>query len=153
MTRPALRRRGTLAATLSLTLMLAACSGETSEGADDRETVSDPPGAAAALSLGGRVSSEGDGEFDIAVNCAAALRITSMTLAQMTSGPASQEIQMIKRTASMFEERADEQRASNGASDAPTQAVIERRIAEKSESAGEQAQLAIACLRQMEDEL
>lgn len=145
-------RRGALAATLSLTVLLAACSGEASRQVDDREAVSDPPGAATALSLGGRVSSEGDSEFDIAVNCAAALRITSTTLGQMTSGPASQEVRMINRTATMFEATAEEQRAGE-APGASTQAVIERRIAEKSENAGEQAQLAIACLRRMEDAL
>lgn len=146
-------RRATLVATLSLAMTLAACSGEADQGVDDRETVSDPPGAAAALSLGGRVSSEGDSEFDIAVNCAAALRITSKTLAQMTSGPESQEIQMIDRTASVFEEKANQQRGADDGSGASTRAVIERRITEKSESAGEQAQLAIACLRQMEEAL
>jgi|GEM_PF-2530086 len=146
-------RRGALAATMSLTMMLAACSGEATQEVDDREAVADPPGAAAALSLGGRVSSEGDSEFDIAVNCAAALRITSKTLVQMTSGPESQEIQMIDRTASIFGERADELRSSNDASGASARAAIESRISEKSESAGEQAQLAIACLRKMEDEL
>ena len=146
-------RSGKLVATLSLTMTLAACSGETAPRADEREAVSDPPGAAAALSLGGRVSSEGDSEFDVAVNCAAALRITARTLTQMTTGAQSQEIGMINRTADVFEQRAVEQSTSSDASGATTEAAIERRITEETESTGEQAQLAIACLRQMEETL
>lgn len=126
--------------------LVSACSEPDTDRSEDTAARQEfPEGAASVLSIGGRVASEGDDEFDIAVNCAAALRITAETIGNMTSTSDSPEIRTIKRAADSFEQQAD----SLGEPDAAARA-IESRISEKSESSGEQAQLAIACARKLD---
>jgi len=113
----------------------------------------DPPGAALPLSIGGQAAAEGEGLFDISVNCAAALDLTAERLAQMSSNPRSREIALLGRAEDHFEARADDAKAADSEIAGSTEAAIARRRNEKADETTEQAQLAIACLRRFGDDV
>ena len=113
----------------------------------------DPPGAALPLSIGGQAAAEGEGLFDISVNCAAALDLTAERLAQMSSNPRSQEIALLGRAEDHFEARAEDAKAADAEIIGSTTAAIARRRNEKADETTEQAQLAIACLRRFGDDV
>lgn len=105
-----------------------------------------PEGAARALSIGGDVASAGDDEFDIAVNCATALRITAETVGRMSGSDDTPEIRAIERGADTFESQA-------GAAfpERKVESAIAARTVEKATDRGKQAQLAIACVRRLDE--
>ncbi len=121
--------------------------------AETADEQTDPPGAALPLSIGGQAAAEGEGLFDISVNCAAALDLTAGRLAQMSSNPRSQEIALLGRAEEHFESRAEEAKATDPEVVGSTTAAIARRRNEKADETTEQAQLAIACLRRFGDDV
>ncbi|MDJ0643317.1 MAG: hypothetical protein QNJ15_10895 [Erythrobacter sp.] len=127
---------------------LSGCSGgDDARASESSIAADDPPGAALPLSIGGQAAEEGDGQFQIAVNCAAALDQTAERLAQMSSNPQSREIALLERAEDHFEVRAEEARSNDSEIVGSTAAAIARRRNEKADATTEQAQLAIACLR------
>ncbi len=130
-----------------------ACSSGGSSPEAPSASESDPPGAALPLSIGGQAAAEGEGLFEISVNCAAALDLTAERLAQMSSNPRSREIALLGRAEDHFEARADDARAQDSDVIGSTEAAIARRRSEKAEETTEQAQLAIACLRRFGDDV
>lgn len=132
---------------------VAACSSGGSSTEAPTAAESDPPGAALPLSIGGQAAAEGEGLFEIAVNCAAALDLTAERLAQMSSNPRSREIALLGRAEDHFEARAEDARAEDSDVVGSTEAAIARRRNEKVEETTEQAQLAIACLRRFGDDV
>lgn len=99
------------------------------------------------LSIGREATEEGDGLFEIAVHCAAALDLTAERLAQMSDNPQSREIALLGRAEDHFEARAEDAKATATDVVGSTAAAIARRRNEKADETTEQAQLAIACLR------
>ena len=130
-----------------LALSVAACSGADEPAGNASAEAKDPPGAAEPLSIGGRIQGEGEGDFAIAVNCAAALSLTKDRLAQMSDNPQSREIALINRAEDHFENRASDASESDEGGGSSPAAAIERRRSEKESETVEQAQLAMACLR------
>jgi len=132
-------------------LALAACGSDGDrETAEDTATPSAPPGAALPLSIGNAASEEGEDALAAAVNCAAALELTSERLAQMSTGGVSREIDLIGRAKDYFANQAETAASDTASSPA---AAIARRKREKAGETTQQAQLAIACLRRFGDEL
>ena len=140
-------------ALIALGASLAACSS--SDSTADAETMAkeDPPGAALPLSIGGRAAAEGDSLYETAINCAAAIEITSERLAQMASNPNSNEINLLGRAKDHFEEQAGKAQAEDSEIVGSPAAAIARRRTEKADATKEQAQLAIACLRRFGDDV
>jgi hypothetical protein len=142
-------RLGLLAA--SGLLALAACGPDGERAmAEDAEPASDPPGAALPLSIGNAGADEEVDAFAAAINCAAALELTSERLAQMSTGGVSREIDLIGRAKDYFADQAETAGANMVTSPA---AAIARRKRDKAGETTQQAQLAIACLRRFGDEL
>lgn len=136
-----------------LAVLCAACGGEVAQEVADTGASDDPPGAALPLSIGGRAEAAGDTEFDLAVNCAAALSLTAERLAQMANNPVSDEIALLGRAQRHFETQAGSaQTASDDIVGSATAAIARRRQEEASQSSA-QAQLAIACLRRFGDDI
>jgi len=126
---------------LLLAPLAMACSGESepdTSAADNGPT--DPPGVAQALSLAGQFEEQDMSDYDRAVACAAALRITAKALAPMTSGSNSREVRLINSAADQFANRA--RTAGEGESVA---ADIDAKVEEKAADRTGQAQLAITC--------
>jgi hypothetical protein len=125
---------------------LAACSGGETADANGASVAgrADPPGAALPLSIGDPGENASEDALTAAINCAAALELTSERLAQMASGGASQEIALITRAGDYFTAEAARE-GQNRVSSA--EAMIGRRKQEKASETTGQAQLAIACLR------
>lgn len=97
------------------------------------------------MSIGGRVeSSEGD-QLSYAIDCAAALRLTAQRLDTGAARSFGTEIAVITRAEEFFLHRAAQ--AEPDTTDALVSAAVARRHAEKRAEVGQQAQLAIACLR------
>lgn len=147
MTIPLMRRPVLLLAPCVMAVGLSACSSGQDAATRPGSESNDPPGAALPLSIGGQAAEEGDGLFEIAVNCAAALDQTAERLAQMSSNPQSREIALLGRAEDHFEARAEGARSSDPEIVGSTAAAIARRRNEKADDTTEQAQLAIACLR------
>ena len=136
----------TFAALCSLLITACGQQADRDETQQSAAQNSYPEGAARALSIGGDVASEGDDEFDIAVNCATALRITAETVGRMTGSDDTPEIRAIERGADTFESRADA-----AFPERDVESAIAARTAEKATDSGQQAQLAIACVRRLEE--
>ncbi|MEM9500335.1 MAG: hypothetical protein AAF941_00685 [Pseudomonadota bacterium] len=134
-------------------LTTVACSSADEATTADAPENEDPPGAALPLSIGGRAAAEGESVFEISVNCAAALDLTAERLAQMVTNSASDEIALLGRAKNHFEARAEDAGASDPEIITSPAAAIARRRNEKIDETSEQAQLAIACLRQFGDEV
>lgn len=135
-------------------LVLAACGAN--DGREEAQTAtvqsqqSYPAGSADALSIGGAISEGDESDYTVAVNCSAALRLTAQTLRTMASSDSSEQVQLIERAADIYERRA-EAAGETAEATGSTGAAIERRITEKADESGSQAQLAIACLREFEN--
>lgn len=140
-----------LGATL-LSVVLAGCSSSTPAAEEGTAPAKDPPGAALALSIGGRAAAEGEGIYDTSVNCAVALSITNERLAQIANNPDSPEVALLRRAERHFVTRAREAQASEEEAVATPEAAIAQRRMEKASATQEQAQLAIACLRRFGDD-
>jgi hypothetical protein len=138
---------------LALGAALTACSPAESTADAEASAKQDPPGAALPLSIGGRAAAEGAGLYETAINCAAAIEITSERLAQMASNPNSNEINLLDRAKDHFEEQAGKAQADNSEIAGSPAAAIARRRTEKADATKEQAQLAIACLRRFGDDV
>ena len=124
---------------------LAACGGVPEERSDTDLDQQDPPGAAQALSLGAEVESD-ESEFEVAVKCAAALRITATTLSLVSSQANSDVLGGVRRAAGIFERKASE--AQEGRSADRAIARLER---ENAEDRGGQARAAIGCIRRLDN--
>ncbi|QUL37316.1 hypothetical protein [Erythrobacter sp. JK5] len=153
MTIPLSRLPISLFAPCLIALAMTACSSGGGGAAVPEPEASDPPGAALPLSIGGQAAAEGEGTFEIAVNCAAALDLTAERLAQMSANPQSREIALLGRAEDHFETRAQAAQAADPDIIVSPAAAIARRRTEKAESTTEQAQLAIACLRRFGDDV
>lgn len=138
---------------LALPLALGACSAADEGSQDSAADSADPPGTAQALSIGRQVVAEGEGAFEISVNCAAAIGLTAEKLAQMTSNPRSRELAIMARAEDFFEAQAKEAQAELEGSASSPAAAIARRRSENADSTTEQAQLAMSCLRQFGDQV
>lgn len=140
---------------LALVLAAGALGGCSSSGDPDADgsDVADPPGAAAPLSIGGRMGDAGDGPYETSINCAVALNITAERLMQMSSSASSNEVKLIARAEEHFKARAEQAQTDDPEITGSTAAAIARQRSEKSDAASEQAQLAIACLRRFGDEI
>ena len=145
---PSTISRSILAASL---LALGACSAADESSQETAPESADPPGTAQALSIGRQVTTEGDGAFEISVNCAAAIGLTAEKLAQMTSNPRSRELAIMAQAQDHFEARAQAAQAEAEGNTTSPAAAIARRRSENADSTTEQAQLAMSCLRQYGD--
>ncbi|MEM8724879.1 MAG: hypothetical protein AAGE86_05070 [Pseudomonadota bacterium] len=147
MTIPLHHRPFLLLAPCLIALAASACTPGKDAASESAAEASDPPGAALPLSIGGKAAQEGEGLFEIAVNCAAAIDLTAERLAQMSSNPQTREIALLGRAEDHFEARAEDARADASEVVGSVEAAIARRRSEKADETTEQAQLAIACLR------
>ena len=153
MTIPFVPRIRTSFALSIMLLGVSACSSGGSSPETPSTEESDPRGSALPLSIGGQAAAEGEGLFEISVNCAAALDLTAERLAQMSSNPRSREIALLGRAEDHFEARAEDAREQDTDVIGSTEAAIARRRNEKLDDTTEQAQLAIACLRRFGDDV
>lgn len=133
---------------MALALLCAACS-PSSDDIALRPQGSDPAQVAAALSVGGRLPRETIGTYESAIDCAAALRITADRLAPIATGASAQGVELARKAADYYRDRALGLDASK-ATPSSVQSAIAQRVHDKRGDAGAQAQLSIACLRALQ---
>ena len=152
MSRPSFHAAGPRFLALCAFIALPACSAQEAADAsgDDAGISADPPGAAVPLSIGNGAPDETGDAFAAAVNCAAALDLTAERLAQMTTGVASREIELMERAGDFFIAEAERLGADKVTTPA---ASLARRKQDEAGATRQQAQLAIACLRRYGEEV
>lgn len=118
------------------------------EAAARERSKSYPPGAAAALSILGATGSPSADPFTGAVNCAVAIQVTS-ELAAGVAALGSAEGDMLRQAETVFRRRAADAASEVGRTAAEVPAAIEQRALQVQDSPATQAQLAMACLREL----
>lgn len=124
----------------------AACS-QSDESIELRPDGRDPPSVARALSIGGRLA-ESDSGTDRAVNCTAALKSTVERVGALGGSGDQNGIAAARRATELYRKQAI---AASGGDAAAADRAIARRVAERREDAGGEAQASIACLRALQD--
>ncbi len=133
-------------------ILLASCSGRADQADPQHQVAKDPPGAAKALSIGGRIQDQDVGVFQGAINCATALRITASTLESMTTGANSNEVRFLAKAANIYRDQAVSA-GNEGATPSLVQGAINRSVRENSKDTAKQAQLSIACMHMIAERL
>ncbi|GAB5348758.1 hypothetical protein [Alteriqipengyuania sp. 357] len=133
---------------LALAALVTGCSGGDPVEMPDSEGA-DPPGAAEALSLGGRLDVEGQSEFTGNVNCAVAIDTMVDALRGISGGETTPEVRSLVAARKVFVERAEASRGGEGPS---VEAAMAQRSKAPDIGRSDHARLAIACIRAMADQ-
>jgi hypothetical protein len=107
----------------------------------------DPPGVAQALSLGGGGRLEGNSDLENALNCAVALKGTTIAVAALR-GDDSEEVRALGEVQRIYRTRAAAIAEIAGESESFAAREIDKRSL--ANFAPEQAQLAMACLNALQ---
>lgn len=140
--------RQSLVFALPLALAVVGCSPDPDPMPERESEISAPPGTARLLSLGSHMVDEGQTGAELAVNCAVALRVTEAAVAPMATSANAAEIQLVTRAAQIYTDRAVA--AADGRSQREVVAGIARAVKDKANEKNTQAQLAIVCLRSLQ---
>ena len=127
---------------------LAGCSSEPAPSVDREVEIPTPPGTARLLSLGSHLVDGDESSAELALNCAIALRVTEIAVAPLATSANAEEMELIGRAAKVYTDRAVA--AGEGSTGQAIRNDIVRQAKEKTEDKSEQAQLAIVCLRALE---
>ena len=130
--------------------LLVACSAPAEQAEPAEDGPADPPGVARALSIGGMLDTEGQSEFSINVNCAAAIGSMVDTLKTLNGGRSTPQVRAVQAAADAFEKRA---LAARTEADLPSvEQAMANWIAGEGADRAKQAQVATACARRLEEE-
>ena len=135
----------TLCTAVLLVGTLAAC-GEPTPDATFPPAGGDPPGTAEKLSLGAGSGKSDAGPYQSAVNCAAAIGIVTDLARRMSLAESQNQLTMLAKAADIYRRRAE------GAADSGSQgaaAAIAKVTRAKRDDTSAQAQLAMACVRNL----
>lgn len=152
-----LARGGPIALAMSAASFVTSCTGDAAS--DERAARSDatanaamsaeyefPPGSAQALSITGAASLLEAGQEMTAVNCAAAIHVTSNLLRDMAQGSGHAEQAALEQAEAIYRQRA---LAIDTTSATRKGEAIDEQIELAQVAPASQARLAVACLRQV----
>lgn len=143
---------GTRLTAISL-VALSSCSDQASVRTDESLTVlrsgerTYPQGTATVLSVTGPMALPEAEPFETAVNCAAAIHVTTQMISQMPVGVDARQIELLRQAERIYRERAAEVSNADARESGP--AAIEQRLSEVQSRAQSQAQLAVNCVRNL----
>ena len=134
------------------TMGLAGCADVPRGSAPDRLTPSDvaltdPPGAALPLSIGGVVEPGLADREGVAIPCAAALDMTAKRLTAMADASSGGALAVFQDAQTYYLNEAGSLSGESGLGPEALSARVRHYQEEKADQVGEQAQFAITCLR------
>lgn len=132
---------------LLLAGFLSACGDPTPE-AQFPPAGGDPPGTAAKLSLGATQVDKDVGPYQSAVRCSAAIGVVAQFARRMSLADSQDQLKLLDKAADVYRRRAEAAGATGGGS-SPVVAAISQATQAVRDDPGAQAQLAMACVRNL----